>query len=52
LIKNKFGRIVANYVGSRNKNTKTCMLVPKPLLINVRGPKQTWVPKTRLKYIL
>ena len=47
LMKNKFGRVIAKYVGPRNKKSKTCVWVPKSLVTNVRGPKQIWVPKTK-----
>jgi hypothetical protein len=47
LMKNKFGRIIALHVGPHNKKSKTCVWVPKCLLTNLRGPNQSWVPKTK-----
>ena len=47
LMKNKNGRVIAKYVGSRNKKSKTCVWVPKSLVTNVKGPKQVWVPKNK-----
>ena len=47
LMRNKFGKIVAKYVGPRHKRSKTCVWVPKSLVTNVKGPKQTWVPKNK-----
>jgi hypothetical protein len=52
LMRNKFGRVVALYVGPYHKRSKTCVWVSKYLVTNMRGPKQIWVPKnkeTRLK---
>ena len=46
-MKNKFGRVIAKYVGPRNKKSKTCVWVPKVLVTNVKGPKKIWVPKTK-----
>jgi hypothetical protein len=45
LMRNKFGKIIALYVGLHHKRSKTCVWVPKCLVINIRGPKQVWVPK-------
>jgi hypothetical protein len=47
LMKNKFGRIVALYVGPHHKRSKTCVWVPKCLVTNMKGPKQIWVPKNK-----
>jgi hypothetical protein len=47
LMRNKFGKIVALYVGPHDKRSKTCVWVPKYLVTNMRGPKQIWVPKNR-----
>jgi hypothetical protein len=43
----KTSKVVAKYVEPRHKNTKTCVLVPKVLVINVRRPKPIWVPKNK-----
>jgi hypothetical protein len=40
LMRNKFGRVVALYVGPHHKRSRTFMWVPKCLVINMRGPKQ------------
>jgi hypothetical protein len=47
LMRNKFGKIVALYVRSHHKKSKTCVWVPKCLVTNMRGPKQIWVPKNK-----
>ena len=47
LMRNKYGRVYAKYVGPRNKTHKSCVWVPKALVTNVRGPKQIWVPKNK-----
>jgi hypothetical protein len=47
LLRNKFGRIVALYVGPHHKKSKTCVWVPKCLVTNMKGPKQIWVPKNK-----
>jgi hypothetical protein len=47
LMRNKFDKIVALYVGPHHKKSKTCVLVPKCLVTNMRGPKQIWVPKNK-----
>jgi hypothetical protein len=47
LMRNKFGRVVALYVGHHHKRSKTCVWVPKCLVANMKGPKQSWVPKTK-----
>jgi hypothetical protein len=45
LMRNKFGRIVALYVGPHHKRSKTCVWVPICLITKLKGPKQIWVPK-------
>jgi hypothetical protein len=45
LMRNKFGKIIALHVGPHHKRSKTC--VSKCLVTNLRGPNQTWVPKTK-----
>jgi hypothetical protein len=47
LMRNKFGRVVALYVGPHHKRSKTCVWVPKCLITNMRGPKQICVPKNK-----
>jgi uncharacterized membrane protein len=47
LMRNKFGRVVALYVGPHHKRSKTCVWVPKCLVTNMRGPKQIWIPKNK-----
>jgi hypothetical protein len=47
LMRNKFGRVVALYVGPHHKRLKTCVRVPKWLVTNMRGPKKIWVSKNR-----
>jgi hypothetical protein len=48
LMRNKFGKFVALYVGPHHKMSKTCVWVPKCLATNMRGPKQVWVPKNNV----
>jgi hypothetical protein len=40
LMRNKFGKIVALYIGPHHKRSKTCVWVPKCLVTNMRGLKQ------------
>jgi hypothetical protein len=47
LMRNKFGKIIALHVEPHHKRLNTCMWVPKCLVTNLRGPNQTWVPKTK-----
>jgi hypothetical protein len=47
VLTSKSGKIVANYVGGKHKSPKTCLLVPKVLVSNVKGPKTVWVPKNK-----
>jgi hypothetical protein len=47
LMRNKFGRVIALYVGPHHKRSKTCVWVPKCLVTNMRGPKKIWVPKSK-----
>jgi hypothetical protein len=47
LMRNKFGKIIALHIGPHHKRSKTCVWVPKCLVTNLRGPNQTWVPKTK-----
>jgi hypothetical protein len=47
LMKNKYGKVIALYVGPHHKRPKTCVWVPKVLVSNMKGPKQVWVPKNK-----
>jgi hypothetical protein len=47
LMRNKFGKIITLHIGPHHKRSKTCVWVPKCLVTNLRGPNQTWVPKTK-----
>jgi hypothetical protein len=47
LTRNKYGKVVVLYVGPHHNKPNTCVWVPKTLVINVRGPKQVWVPNTK-----
>jgi hypothetical protein len=47
LMRNKFDRIVALYVGHHHKRSKTYVWMPKYLITNLKGPKQIWVPKSK-----
>jgi hypothetical protein len=39
VLTNKSGKVVAKYVGGKHKSQKTCVLIPKVLVSNVKGPK-------------
>jgi hypothetical protein len=39
LMKNKYGKVIALYVGPHHKRHMTCVWVPKVLVTNVKGPK-------------
>jgi hypothetical protein len=47
LMRNKFEKISALYVGPYHKRSKTYVWVLKCLITNLKGPNQTWVPKTK-----
>ena len=47
LMRNKFERVVALYVGPHHKKSKTYVWVPKCLVTNMRGSKQIWVLKNK-----
>jgi hypothetical protein len=47
VLTNKSGKVVAKYVGSKHKGSKTCVWVPKVLVSNIKGPKNVWVPKNK-----
>ena len=46
---NRYGKVVAKYVGPRttNNSIKRSVWVPKVLVTNTLGPKPLWVPKYR-----
>ena len=52
VLTNKYGKVVAKYVGGKHKSPKTCVWVPKVLVSNVEGPKTVWVPKIKAKFVL
>jgi 3D (Asp-Asp-Asp) domain-containing protein len=47
VLTNKSGKVVAKYVGGKQKGSKTCVWVPKVLVSNVKGPKTVRVPKNK-----
>jgi hypothetical protein len=47
VLTSKLGKVVAKYVGGKQKGSKTCVWVPKVLVSNVKGPKTVWVPKIK-----
>jgi hypothetical protein len=47
LMTNKIGKIIVLNVGPHHKRSMTCVWVPKCLVTNLRGPNQTWIPKTK-----
>jgi hypothetical protein len=47
LMRNKIEKIIALHVGPNHKRSKTCVLVSKCLVTNLKGPNQTWVPKNK-----
>jgi hypothetical protein len=47
LMRTKLGKIIALHVGPYHKRSKTYVWVPKCLVTNLKGPNQTWVPKTK-----
>jgi hypothetical protein len=51
-MRNKIGKIVALHVGPHHKRSKTCVWVHKCLVTNLRGPNQTWMPKTKAQFVL
>jgi hypothetical protein len=52
VLTNKSDKVVAKYVGSKHKSSKTCVLVPKVLVSNVKGPKTVWVHKNKAYFVL
>jgi hypothetical protein len=47
LMRNKIGKSIALHVGTHNKRSENGVWVPKCFVTNLRGPNQTWVPKTK-----
>jgi hypothetical protein len=47
LMRNKFDRVIALYVGPHHKRSKTCVWMPKYLVTNMRGHKQILVAKSK-----
>jgi hypothetical protein len=47
LMRNKFSKIVALYIGPHHKRSKTYVWVPKCIVTNIRGTKQVWIPKNK-----
>jgi hypothetical protein len=47
LMRNKLGKIIALHIGPHHKRSNTCVWMLKCLFINLRGPNQTWIPKTK-----
>jgi hypothetical protein len=47
LMRNKFGRIIALYVGLHHKRSKTYVWVQKCLVTSKKGLKQIWVHKNK-----
>jgi hypothetical protein len=47
VLTNKSGKVVAKYVGGKDKSPKTCIWVPKVLVSNVKRPKTVLVPKNK-----
>jgi hypothetical protein len=47
LMRNKLGKIIALHIGPHHKRLNTCVWMLKCLFINLRGPNQTWIPKTK-----
>jgi hypothetical protein len=47
LMRNKYGKVIALYVGPHHKRPKTCVWVPKVLVTNVKRLKQVWIPKNK-----
>jgi hypothetical protein len=43
----KNAKIVARKLGSKCKEDKTCIWVPKVIVTNLVGPNKSWVPKTQ-----
>jgi hypothetical protein len=48
LMRNKIGKIIVLHIGPYHKRSKVCVWVPKCHVTNLRGPNQTWVPKTKV----
>jgi hypothetical protein len=40
-------KVIARKLGAKCKGDKTCIWVPKTIVINLVGPNMSWVPKTQ-----
>ena len=40
-------KVIAKKVGTKCKEDKTCIWVPKAIVTNLVGPNKSWVPKTQ-----
>jgi hypothetical protein len=47
LMRNKIGKIIVLHIGPHHKRLKTCVWVPNCLATKLKGPNETWVPKTK-----
>jgi hypothetical protein len=47
VLTNKSGKVVAKYVGGKQKGSTTCVWLPKVLVSNVKGSKTVSVPKKK-----
>jgi hypothetical protein len=47
ILRCKNAKVVARKLGSKCKNDKTCIWVPKSIVTNLVGPNKSWVPKTQ-----
>jgi hypothetical protein len=47
LMRNKFSKIIALYIGPHHKRSKTCVWMSKYLVTNLKGPKQIWTSKSK-----
>jgi hypothetical protein len=52
VLTNKSGKIVAKYVGGKHKSPKTCVWVPKVLVLTSKDPRLFGYLRTRPKIVL
>jgi hypothetical protein len=52
VLTNKYGKVVAKYVGAKHKGSKACVWVPKVLVSNVKDPRPFGYLRTRPKFVL
>jgi hypothetical protein len=45
-MRNKLSKIIALHAVPHHKRSKTYVWVPKCIVTNLRGPNQTWIPKS------